>query len=117
MVNCFHNPFNVGTYESRQRYFNNKSAVKYPERYNITKTPENYGLLYFQVVQKALKSVAESFSCLGTLEKLAKQGKLNKKPILSKYRSKGECIESQISDKLKRCLGIKLYHFSKILPQ
>jgi putative transposase len=56
------NLFNVGTYESRQRYFKDKSAVKYLDLYKITKTNENYGLLYSQVAQQSLKSVAESFS-------------------------------------------------------
>ncbi|MGB7709387.1 MAG: hypothetical protein WBL95_07570 [Microcoleus sp.] len=37
------NLFNFGTYESRQQYFKNQSAVKYPDLYEITKTNENYG--------------------------------------------------------------------------
>ncbi|MDB9514410.1 hypothetical protein PN499_24725 [Kamptonema animale CS-326] len=61
------NLFNVGTYESRQRYFKDKGAVKYPELYKITKTNENYGLLYSQVAQQSLKSVAESFSSFRAL--------------------------------------------------
>lgn len=83
------NLFNVGTYESRQRYFKDQGAVKYPELYKITKTNENYGSLYSQVAQQSLKSVAESFSSFRALEKLAKKGELNQKPRLPKYRTKG----------------------------
>lgn len=83
------NLFNVGTYESRQRYFKDKSAVKYLDLYKITKTNENYGLLYSQVAQQSLKSVAESFSSFRALERLAKKGEINQKPRLPKYRAKG----------------------------
>lgn len=82
------NLFHVGTYESRQRYFNDKSAVKYPDLYKIARTNENYGLLYSQVSQQSLKSVTESFSSKRALEKLARKGELNQKPTLPKYRNK-----------------------------
>ena len=68
------NLFNVGTYESRQQYFKNQIAVKYPDLYKITKTNENYGLLYSQVAQQSLKSVAESFTAFRALENLANKG-------------------------------------------
>ena len=55
------NLYNVGTYESRQRYFRDKGAVKYPDLYKLAKPNENYGLLYSQVSQQSLKSVAESW--------------------------------------------------------
>ncbi|MEG4822403.1 transposase [Microcoleus sp. M2-A5] len=83
------NLFNVGTYESRQRYFKDKSAVKYLDLYKIAKANENYGLLYSQVAQQSLKSVAESFSSFRALERRASKGQLNQKPRLSKYRAKG----------------------------
>ena len=83
------NLFNVGTYESRQRYFKDKSAVKYLDLYKITKTNENYGVLYSQVAQQSLKSVAESFSSFRALERLAKKGEINQKPRRPKYRAKG----------------------------
>ncbi|TAF53498.1 MAG: transposase [Oscillatoriales cyanobacterium] len=83
------NLFNVGTYESRQRYFKDQGAIKYPDLYKIAKTNENYGLLYSQVAQQSLKSVAESFSSFRALEKLAKKGELNQKPRLPKYRTPG----------------------------
>ncbi len=35
------NLFNVGTYESRQRYFKERSAVKYQDLYKIAKTNES----------------------------------------------------------------------------
>ena len=83
------NLFNVGTYESRQRYFKDQGAIKYPDLYKIAKPNENYGLLYSQVAQQSLKSVAESFSSFRALERLAKKGELNQKPRLPKYRTKG----------------------------
>jgi IS605 OrfB family transposase len=83
------NLFNVGTYESRQRYFKDKGAIKYPDLYKIAKTNDNYGLLYSQVAQQSLKSVAESFSSFRALEKLAKKGEIKQKPRLPKYRTKG----------------------------
>ncbi len=83
------NLFNFGTYESRQRYFKDQGAIKYPDLYKIAKTHENYGLLYSQVAQQSLKSVAESFSSFRALEKLAKKGELNQKPRLPKYRTSG----------------------------
>jgi putative transposase len=83
------NLFNVGTYESRQRYFKDKGVLKYPDLYKIAKANENYGLLYSQVAQQSLKSVAESFSSFRALEKLSKKGEINQKPRLPKYRTKG----------------------------
>ncbi|MBE9187273.1 hypothetical protein IQ270_22110 [Microcoleus sp. LEGE 07076] len=68
------NLFNVWIDKNLPRYFNNRSVVKYPQLYKTTKTHENYGLLYSQVAQQSLKSVAESFRCFRTLEKLAKHG-------------------------------------------
>jgi hypothetical protein len=87
------NLFNVGTYESRQRYFKDKGTIKYPDLYKIAKGNENYGLLYSQVAQQSLKSVAESFSSLGTLQKLAKKGELN-------TGLKGRCTKFPILVKL-----------------
>ncbi|MFB8795453.1 MAG: transposase [Microcoleus sp.] len=83
------NLFNVGTYESRQQYLKNQSVVKYPDLYKIAKTNENYGLLYSQVAQQSLKSVAESFTSFRALEKLANQGEIHQKPRLPRYRTKG----------------------------
>ena len=83
------NLFNVGTYASRQQYFKNQSVVKYPDLYKIAKTNENYGLLYSQVAQQSLKSVAESFTSFRALEKLANQGEIHQKPRLPRYRTKG----------------------------
>jgi putative transposase len=83
------NLFNVGTYESRQQYFKNQSVVKYPDLYKIAKTNENYGLLYSQVAQQSLKSVAESFTSFRALEKLVKKGEIHQKPRLPRYRTKG----------------------------
>jgi len=89
LLRCSNNLFNFGTYESRQRYFQDKGAIKYPALYKIAKTNENYALLYSQVAQQSLKSVAESFSSFRALSKLAKKGELHQKPRLPKYRTKG----------------------------
>ncbi len=87
------NLFNVGTYESRQRYFKDKGAIKYPDLYKIAKTNENYALLYSQVAQQSLKSVAESFSSFRALSKLAKKGELHQKPRLPNYRTTAKVKE------------------------
>jgi len=81
--------FNVGTYESRQRYFKDNSVVKYTDLYKIAKVNENYGLLYSQVPQQSLKSVAQALSSFRALSKLALLGELNQKPRLPRYRNKG----------------------------
>jgi IS605 OrfB family transposase len=99
------NLFNVGTYESRQRYFKDKGAIKYPDLYKIAKANENYGLLYSQVAQQSLKSVAESFSSFRALEKLAKKGELNQKPRLPKYRTKGAMYQVSYPGQALKIVG------------
>ena len=99
------NLFNVGTYESRQRYFKDQGAVKYPELYKITRFNENYGLLYSQVAQQSLKSVAESFSSFRALERLAKKGQLNQKPRLPKYRTKGAMYQVSYPGQALKIVG------------
>ena len=99
------NLFNVGTYESRQRYFKDKGTIKYPDLYKIAKGNENYGLLYSQVAQQSLKSVAESFSSFRTLKKLAKKGELNQKPRLPKYRTKGAMYQVSYPGQALKIVG------------
>ncbi len=99
------NLFNVGTYESRQRYFKDKGAVKYLDLYKIAKPNENYGLLYSQVAQQSLKSVAESFSSFRALEKLANKGQLNQKPRLPKYRAKGSMYQVSYPGQALKIVG------------
>ncbi|MCC3593565.1 MAG: transposase, partial [Microcoleus sp. PH2017_28_MFU_U_A] len=99
------NLFNVGTYESRQRYFKDKGTIKYPDLYKIAKGNENYGLLYSQVAQQSLKSVAESFSSFRTLQKLAKKGELNQKPRLPKYRTKGAMYQVSYPGQALKIVG------------
>lgn len=99
------NLFNVGTYESRQRYFKDKSAVKYLDLYKITKTNENYGLLYSQVAQQSLKSIAESFNSFRALERLAKKGEINQKPRLPKYRAKGAMYQVSYPGQALKIVG------------
>jgi transposase len=99
------NLFNVGTYESRQRYFKDKGAIKYPDLYKIAKPNENYGLLYSQVAQQSLKSVAESFSSFRALEKLAKKGEVNQKPRLPKYRTKGAMYQVSYPGQALKIVG------------
>ena len=109
------NLYNVGTYESRQRYFRDKGAVKYPHLYKLAKPNENYSLLYSQVSQQSLKSVAEAFSSFRALEKLSKRGELNQVPRLPTYRTKGGMYQvaypgqalKVIGNKVRLPLGIK----------
>ncbi|HCV30590.1 MAG TPA: transposase, partial [Microcoleaceae bacterium UBA9251] len=102
------NLFNVGTYESRQQYFKNQIAVKYPDLYKITKANENYGLLYSQVAQQSLKSVAESFTSFRALEKLANQGEIHQKPRLPKYRTKGGMYPVSYPGQALKVIGNKV---------
>ncbi|MFB8795633.1 MAG: transposase [Microcoleus sp.] len=102
------NLFNVGTYESRQQYFKNQSAVKYPDLYKIAKTNENYGLLYSQVAQQSLKSVAESFTSFRALEKLANQGEIHQKPRLPRYRTKGGMYPVSYPGQALKVIGNKV---------
>ncbi|MEG5159210.1 transposase [Microcoleus sp. AT3-A2] len=102
------NLFNVGTYESRQRYFKDKSAVKYPDLYRIAKTNDNYSLLYSQVAQQSLKSVAESFSSFRTLERLAKKGEINQKPRLPKYRTQGGMYQVSYPGQALKIVGSRV---------
>ena len=102
------NLFNVGTYESRQQYFTNQIAVKYPDLYKITKTHENYGLLYSQVAQQSLKSVAESFTSFRALEKLANKGEIHQKPRLPRYRTKGGMYPVSYPGQALKVIGNKV---------
>ncbi|MGB7707964.1 MAG: transposase, partial [Microcoleus sp.] len=102
------NLFNVGTYESRQQYFKNQIAVKYPALYKIAKTNENYGLLYSQVAQQSLKSVAESFTSFRALEKLANQGEIHQKPRLPRYRTKGGMYPVSYPGQALKVIGNKV---------
>ena len=102
------NLFNVGTYEGRQRFFKDKSTVKYPDLYKIAKNNENYGLLYSQVAQQSLKSVAESFSSFRALSKLAYKGKLSQKPRLPKYRTKGGMYPISYPGQALKVVGNKI---------
>ena len=102
------NLFNVGTYESRQQYFKNPIAVKYPDLYKIAKTNENYRLLYSQVAQQSLKSVAESFTSFRALEKLANQGEIHQKPRLPRYRTKGGMYPVSYPGQALKVIGNKV---------
>ena len=102
------NLFNVGTYESRQQYFKNQIAVKYPDLYKIAKTNENYGLLYSQVAQQSLKSVAESFTSFRALEKLANKGEIHQKPRLPRYRTKGGMYPVSYPGQALKVIGNKV---------
>jgi IS605 OrfB family transposase len=102
------NLFNVGTYEGRQRYFKDKSTVKYPDLYKIAKSNENYGLLYSQVAQQSLKSVAECFSSFRALSKLAHKGELRQKPRLPRYRTKGGMYPISYPGQALKVVGNKI---------
>ncbi|WP_375472890.1 hypothetical protein [uncultured Nostoc sp.] len=62
--------FNVGTYQSRQEYFENQKSVSYAKLCSLGKENENSKLLYSQVVQQTLKTVAEAFISFRELEKI-----------------------------------------------
>lgn len=55
------NMFNVGLYETRQHFFNEREHLRYESIYHRAKENENYKLLQTDVAQQTLKIVDRSF--------------------------------------------------------
>lgn len=80
---------NCGIYYCRQMYF---KTGKIPTKFDLHKMFSDnihFKALHSQVAQNCLTTVAESFKSFLGLVKLVKQGKLNQKPRLPKYRKAG----------------------------
>lgn len=83
------NLYNVGLYNVRQYYFENKEYLNYESNYRLCKANENYKLLNSNMAQQILKEVDGTFKSFFGLIKLAKQGKYDFRTIkLPKYLKK-----------------------------
>ena len=82
------NMYNVGLYNVRQYFFDNKKYLSYTENYNISKYNENYIALNKNMAQQTLKSVDENFKSFFSLIKLKKEGKYDKNISIPRYLEK-----------------------------
>lgn len=75
------NLYNVGVYNVRQYYFNEKEYLNYNKNYRLCKENENYKLLNSNMAQQILKEVDGCFKSFFGLIKLAKKGRYDFKSI------------------------------------
>lgn len=88
---CFlcKNMYNVGLYNVRQYFFNEKRYLNYESNYHLSKENENYKKLNSNVAQQILMEVDGAFESFFELIEIAKIGKYNYKDIkLPKYLKK-----------------------------
>lgn len=88
---CFlaKNIYNVGLYNVRQHFFNEKKYLNYASNYHLSKENENYKILNSNVAQQILMEVEGVMGSFFELIKLAKIGEYNYKDIkLPKYLKK-----------------------------
>ena len=88
---CFlaKNMYNVGLYNVRQYFFNEKKYLNYDFNYHISKVNENYKMLNSNVAQQILMEVDGAMNSFFELIELAKIGEYNYKDIkLPKYLKK-----------------------------
>lgn len=84
------NLYNVGLYNVRQYFFNEKKFLRYEENYHCCKFNENYKLLQAGIAQQTLKVVNRSFMSFFNLLKKAKSGEYRFQDIkLPHYKKKG----------------------------
>ncbi|NLC44185.1 MAG: IS200/IS605 family element transposase accessory protein TnpB [Clostridiales bacterium] len=83
------NMYNVGLYNVRQYYFENREYLSYESNYPLCRTNENYEELNSNIAQQILKEVDGSFKSFFSLIRLAKEGKQDFKSIrLPEYLEK-----------------------------
>ena len=101
------NLFNVGLYNVRQYFFNEKKFLRYESSYHYAKSNENYILLPTDIGQQTLKVVDRTFRGFFNLIKLKKTGQYDAKVRLPGYLRKDGFfpliipIRSRDWDKLK----------------
>ncbi len=99
------NLYNVGLYNIRQHYFNEKQFLTYESNYHVCKENENYSLLQAGVAQQTLKVVDRSFKSFFNLIKKAKSGEYRYQDIsIPHYRKKGGLFNLVLS---KNAISIK----------
>ena len=84
-----HKLTNSGIYYAIQIYFKIGKIVNKFDLINEYKSNKHYQVLYSQVAQQSLISVAESFKSFKALDKKYKKGELSNKAKLPKYRRSG----------------------------
>ncbi len=82
------NLFNVGLYNVRQYFFNEKKFLRYESSYHYAKSNENYILLPTDIGQQTLKVVERAFRGFFNLIKLKKTGQYDAKVRLPGYLRK-----------------------------
>ncbi len=82
------NLFNVGLYNVRQYFFNEKKFLRYESSYHYAKSNENYTLLPTDIGQQTLKVVDRAFRGFFNLIKLKKTGQYDVKVRLPGYLRK-----------------------------
>ena len=80
---------NMGIYFARQLYFKANRYISKFELEKEYKLNRNYKALHSQAAQQILRSVYESFKSYKELIKAYREGKIEHRPRLPKYRKKG----------------------------
>lgn len=90
MCRYANNLYNVGLYNIRQYYFQEKQFLTYESNYHVCKENENYALLQAGVAQQILRVVDRSFKSFFNLVKKANNGEYRFQDIkIPHYRKKG----------------------------
>lgn len=90
MCRYANNLYNVGLYNIRQYYFQEKQFLTYESNYHACKENENYALLQAGVAQQILRVVDRSFKSFFNLVKKANNGEYRFQDIkIPHYRKKG----------------------------
>src|SRR5699024_6542461 len=90
MCRYANNLYNVGLYNIRQYYFQEKQFLTYESNYHTCKENENYALLQAGVAQQILRVVDRSFKSFFNLVKKANNGEYRFQDIkIPHYRKKG----------------------------
>ncbi|NET64324.1 MAG: IS200/IS605 family element transposase accessory protein TnpB [Moorea sp. SIO1G6] len=88
MCHLSKNMFNVGLYNVRQYFFQERKHLRYESNYYHSKENENYKLLPTDIAQQTLKIVDRSFKSFFGLLKLNKSGGYQEKVRLPNYLPK-----------------------------
>jgi putative transposase len=82
------NMFNVGLYNVRQYFFQERKHLRYEGNYHHSKGNENYGLLATDIAQQTLKIVDRSFQSFFKLLQMKQRGELSVKVNIPSYLPK-----------------------------
>ncbi|MCT7986756.1 transposase [Laspinema sp. A4] len=82
------NMFNVGLYNVRQYFFQERKHLRYEGNYHHSKTNENYDLLATDIAQQTLKIVDRSFNSFFKLLQMKQRGELSARVNIPAYLPK-----------------------------